>query len=103
MKGRHRAALFLARGQDVVYTYGVHNEPGRIGIRDLRANLSALLRRVRNGATYVVMSRDQVVAELRPPASPGPKPRRPGRLKGRIRMAADFDTFPDDLLEAIES
>jgi hypothetical protein len=48
------------------------------------------------------MSRNEVIAEIRPPSG-AERPRRvPGMLKGRIRMAADFDVLPDDVLSAME-
>ena len=74
----------------------------RIGVRELRANLSGLLRQTRLGASFVVMSRDEVVAELRPPSKAERAPRKLGTLKGRIRIAPDFDDWPDDMLDAME-
>ncbi len=74
-----------------------------VGVRALRENLSDYLRRARQGAAFVVMSRGEAVAELRAPSSVKPKPRLPGALKGRIILAEDFDTWPADLLDAIES
>jgi antitoxin (DNA-binding transcriptional repressor) of toxin-antitoxin stability system len=74
----------------------------RVGIRELRANLSGLLRQARQGTSFLVMSRNEVIAEIRPPSG-AERPRRvPGMLKGRIRMAADFDVLPDDVLSAME-
>lgn len=45
-----------------------------VGVKDLKANLSAWLRRVRTGETVLVTDRNLVVAELRPVA-PRPAPR----------------------------
>ena len=74
----------------------------RIGVRELRQNLSGVLRQARQGDTFLVMSHDEVVAEIRPaPAADGPR-RQPGGLRGKIRMAPDFDTLPDDVLAAME-
>jgi antitoxin (DNA-binding transcriptional repressor) of toxin-antitoxin stability system len=74
----------------------------RVGVRELRANLSGLLRQARQGTSFLVMSRNEVIAEIRPPSG-AERPRRvPGMLKGRIRMAADFDVLPDDVLSAME-
>lgn len=74
----------------------------RIGVRELRANFSGVLRQARQGTSFVVMSRDEVVAELRPPSKKNRTPRKLGQMKGRIRIAPDFDAWPDDLLDAIE-
>jgi antitoxin (DNA-binding transcriptional repressor) of toxin-antitoxin stability system len=74
----------------------------RVGVRELRANLSELLRQARQGTSFLVMSRNEVIAEIRPPSGvEGPR-RIPGLLKGKIRMAEDFDMLPDDVLWAME-
>jgi antitoxin (DNA-binding transcriptional repressor) of toxin-antitoxin stability system len=74
----------------------------RVGVRELRANLSGLLRQARQGTSFLVMSRNEVIAEIRPP-SDLERPRRvPGLLKGKIRIAEDFDVLPDDVLSAME-
>lgn len=70
----------------------------QVGVRDLRSNLSGYLRQARQGGAFLVVSHGEVVAELRPAARP---PRQPGRLRGQIRMAPDFDTLPPDLLAAM--
>ena len=36
------------------------------------------------------------------PYAESPRPRVPGRWRGRLRIAADFDVTPDDLVEAFE-
>lgn len=73
-----------------------------VGVRALRENLSDYLRRARQGASFVVMSRGEAVAELRAPERPVLAQRQPGALKGRIVMAEDFDAWPDDMLDAFE-
>ncbi|QRM35629.1 type II toxin-antitoxin system Phd/YefM family antitoxin [Microvirga sp. VF16] len=74
----------------------------RVGVRELRANLSRLLRQARQGTSFLVMSRNEIIAEIRPPSG-AERPRRvPGMLKGKIRMAEDFDLLPDDVLSAME-
>jgi antitoxin (DNA-binding transcriptional repressor) of toxin-antitoxin stability system len=73
-----------------------------VGVRALRENLSDYLRRAQQGAAFVVMSRGEVLAELRGPAGTAVRPRRSGLLKGHIVMADDFDHLPDDILDAIE-
>lgn len=78
------------------------NAPTRIGVRELRANLSGLLSKARQGGSFIVMSRDVVVAQIIPP-SPEPVQRRVlGALKGQIWIAEDFDSWPDDSLDAME-
>ncbi len=76
--------------------------PRQVGVREFRGNLTAFLRQARLGASFLVTPHGEVLAEIRPPASSTRPPRRPGVLRGRIRIAPDFDTLPDDLLTAME-
>lgn len=78
-------------------------EPVRVGVRELRANLSGMLRQARAGRSFLVMSRDEVVAEIHPPPASERPRREAGMLKGRIVMAGDFDTLPDDVLDVMEN
>jgi len=43
-----------------------------VGIRELKARLSAVLREVQRGDVVLVTDRGRVVAELRAPGAPGP-------------------------------
>ena len=74
----------------------------KVGVRELRGNLSGFLRQARQGASFLVMSHDEVVAEVRPPPELARPPRRPGALRGKIRIAPDFDHTPADLIAAME-
>jgi len=74
----------------------------RIGVREFRGNFSGFMRQVRQGSSFIVTSRDQVVAIIHPPEPPKRPQRHPGTLRGKIRMAPDFDTLPRDLLAAME-
>ncbi|PVE20380.1 prevent-host-death protein [Microvirga sp. KLBC 81] len=74
----------------------------RVGVRELRANLSGLLRQARHGTSFLVMSRNEVIAEIKPPSNPERPRRVAGMLKGKIRMAEDFDVLPADILSAME-
>ena len=76
--------------------------PRRVGVREFRGNLTGFLRQVRQGQTFLVMSHDQVMAEVRPPPLETRPRRQPGALRGRIWMAPDFDTLPADTLAAME-
>ncbi|MBL6457613.1 type II toxin-antitoxin system prevent-host-death family antitoxin [Belnapia sp. T6] len=76
--------------------------PRRVGVREFRANLGDVLRQARQGQSFLVTSRDEVVAEIHPPSRPAQRRREPGALRGRIRMAPDFDTLPPELLAAME-
>ena len=74
----------------------------RVGVRELRADLTGFLRQVRHGASFLVTSHDQVLAEIRPPGRTEQPRRQPGALRGRIKLAPDFDTLPPDVLKAME-
>ena len=76
--------------------------PQRVGVRELRGNLTGFLRQARQGASFLVTSHDQVLAEIRPPSKAERPRRRPGALRGKIRMAPDFDTLPPEVLAAME-
>jgi antitoxin (DNA-binding transcriptional repressor) of toxin-antitoxin stability system len=74
----------------------------RIGVREFRGNLSGFLRQARQGGSFLIMSHDQVLAEVRPPPQSERPRRRPGSLRGSIRMAPDFDVLPPGVLAAME-
>jgi antitoxin (DNA-binding transcriptional repressor) of toxin-antitoxin stability system len=74
----------------------------RVGVRAFRGNLSEFLRQARQGSSFLIMSHDQVLAELRPPPPAERAPRQPGALRGKIKMAPDFDLLPPDVLAAME-
>jgi len=74
-----------------------------VGVREFRANFSGFMRQVRQGASFMVTSRDEVVAIIQPPLAPVPPRRQPGTLRGKIHLAPDFDTLPTDILAAMES
>ena len=61
-----------------------------VGVRELKAKLSAYLRDVARGEVFLVTDRDRVVAELRPPgaAAAPPEPTREDRLEQLIASGA---------------
>lgn len=87
-----------------VHKRKAHRRKTRVGIRDLRSNLSGYVKRAHSGQIIEVTSRDEVVAELHP-AVPTLKEsrRKPGTLKGRIKIAPDFDQLPAELIDAFEA
>jgi antitoxin (DNA-binding transcriptional repressor) of toxin-antitoxin stability system len=80
----------------------VKKAPQRIGVRTFRGNLDAVLRAAQKGASFLVTARGEVLAEIRPPEHAIRTVRRPGALRGRIHMAHDFDTLPQEVLAALE-
>lgn len=78
--------------------------PVRIGLKGLEGNVARFVSAVRTGAPFHITSRGKVVAVVQPPEPPPHRfRRRPGALQGKIRMAEDFDSLPDDILQSIES
>lgn len=89
-----------------MYTKCVHKRKPtktKVGIRNFRSNLGGFLRRARGGEVIVLTSHDKEVAEIHA-VTPlaGTIRRKPGTLKGRIRIAPDFDSLPDEMIEAFE-
>ncbi len=68
-------------------------------IPEAEAQLSALIERVLAGEEVIIGKAGKPVAKLVPFEVPAP-PRRPGALKGLIRVAEDFDQLPADLRAA---
>ena len=73
----------------------------RVGVREFRANMTAILRRAKEGQAFAITSHDEVLAELRPPRVPRRK-RQPGALKGLIDLPPDFDETPEWLIDVME-
>lgn len=69
-----------------------------INVHEAKTHLSRLLDRVAHGEEIVLAKSGKPVAKLVPfPA----EARRPGRLKGKIRMAPDFDApLPESIAAA---
>ena len=65
-------------------------------ITEAKAQLSALIEKVVHGEEVIIGKAGKPVAKLVPFERPS-RPRRPGALRGRIVIAADFDELPDDL------
>ncbi len=75
----------------------------RIGVREFRSNMAGFLRQARYGSSFLLTSRDEVLAEIHPPSNALRQPRQPGALRGQIQMADDFDVLPPEVLAAMES
>lgn len=69
-----------------------------INVHQAKTHLSRLLDRVARGEEIVIAKSGKPVARLVPMPS---EPRRPGRLKGKIRIAPDFDApLPESIAAA---
>ena len=75
---------------------------GIVNTHEAKTNLSKLIDEVQNGAEIVIARANRPVARL-VPFGGKLRPRRPGCLKGKVRVAADFDApLPPDVLHAFE-
>jgi prevent-host-death family protein len=71
---------------------------GVFNVHDAKTHLSRLLEQVARGEEVIIAKSGRPVAKLVPVAA---EPRRPGRLKGRIRLGPDFDEpLPEEVLAA---
>jgi prevent-host-death family protein len=71
---------------------------GVFNVHEAKTHLSRLLERVAQGEEVIIAKSGRPVAKLVPVAA---EPRRPGRLKGRIRLGPDFDEpLPEEVLAA---
>ena len=68
-------------------------------ISQAKAELSSLVEAVLQGKQVIIGKAGKPVAKLVPYGGSA-TPRRPGALKGKIKIAPDFDTLPDDLKDA---
>lgn len=69
-------------------------------ISEAKAQLSALIERVMAGQEVIIGKAGKPVAKI-VKYDPSEKPRKPGALKGKIKIAEDFDELPDDIAEAL--
>ncbi|MCJ2033268.1 type II toxin-antitoxin system Phd/YefM family antitoxin [Methylobacterium sp. J-068] len=74
--------------------------PRKVGVREFRGNFAGFMRQVRDGSSFAITSRDEVIAIVHPPQSKSR--RQPGTLRGQIEMAPDFDVLPPELLASLE-
>ena len=75
---------------------------GIVNTHEAKTNLSKLIDEVQNGAEVVIARANRPVARLAP-IREKQRPRRPGYLKGKVRVAADFDApLPPDVVHAFE-
>lgn len=75
----------------------------QVNIHEAKTNLSRLIEEVQRGEEIVIAKAGTPVARLVSLAVT-PEPRRPGRLKGKIHVADDFDApLPEEILALFES
>ncbi len=70
-------------------------------IHEAKTHFSKLVERAAAGEEIIIGKAGKPVARLVPYQEAPPK-RKPGSMKGKIRMAPDFDELPDDVLAAFK-
>lgn len=74
----------------------------QVNIHEAKTHLSRLIDEVSEGRELVIAKAGRPVAKL-VPIGERKRQRRPGFLKGKIKVARDFDApLPDELLDAFE-
>jgi prevent-host-death family protein len=74
-----------------------------VNTHEAKTNLSRLIDEVQEGEEVVIARGNKPMARLVPFSTKKPV-RTPGYLKGKIRVADDFDApLPDDVIEAFEA
>ena len=77
--------------------------PAQVNIHEAKTHLSRLVDQVSQGAEVVIAKAGKPLARLVPIRPPAQQRYRLGVLKGRIRIADDFDApLPHDLLDLFE-
>jgi len=72
-----------------------------VNVHEAKTQLSRLLERVAAGEEVIIGRAGRPVARLVPYAE-APGRRTPGRWKGRVRVASDFDATPETVIAAFE-
>ena len=73
----------------------------QVNMHEAKSQLSALAEKVWRGERVVIAKAGKPYLDLLPHRENRIQ-RKPGRFKGRIRMADDFDHTPEDIIEAFE-
>jgi antitoxin (DNA-binding transcriptional repressor) of toxin-antitoxin stability system len=77
------------------------NEQLHVTLQEAKAQLFQLGARAWQGDRVVITKAGKRYLNLLPHVDT-PQARKSGRLKGKIRMSADFDRTPDDIIEGFE-
>ena len=73
----------------------------QVNMHEAKSKLSALAEKVWQGETVVIAKAGKPYLDLLPHREEQ-RPRKPGRFKGHIRLAEDFDQTPEDVINAFE-
>lgn len=73
----------------------------QVNMHEAKTKLSALAEKVWKGETVVIAKAGKPYLDILPHREDR-TPRKPGRFKGHIRIADDFDQTPDEIIDAFE-
>lgn len=73
----------------------------QVNMHEAKSQLSALAEKAWEGETVVIAKAGKPYLDLLPHKE-GRRQRVPGRFKGQIRIADDFDQTPEQVIEAFE-
>lgn len=73
----------------------------QVNMHEAKSTLSALAEKVWQGETVVIAKAGKPYLDILPHNEARMR-RTPGRFKGQIRMAEDFDRTPDEVIDAFE-
>ncbi len=73
----------------------------QVNMHEAKSQLSALVEEVLDGGEVVIARAGKPLARL-VPYHPRTEPRRPGRWKGELWVADDFDHTPEEVIAAFE-
>jgi antitoxin (DNA-binding transcriptional repressor) of toxin-antitoxin stability system len=73
----------------------------QVNMHEAKSQLSQLAERVWRGEKVVIAKAGKPYLDLLPHVDT-PRERKPGRLKGKIRISADFDKTPEDIIDGFE-
>lgn len=74
----------------------------QVNMHEARSQLSQLAERAWHGDTVVIVKDGKPYLDLLPHIDT-PRVRKPGRLKGRIRMSAEFENTREDIINGFDS
>ena len=80
---------------------GTNVKTTQVDMHEAKSRLSELAERVWRGERVIIAKAGKPYLDLTP-HRPAPIERRPGRYRGKIRIADDFDATPPDLLDAFD-
>lgn len=72
-----------------------------VNIHEAKTHLSRLVERAAAGEEVIIGKAGRPMARLVPYVE-NRRPRVPGRWRGRVRIAPDFDATPEEILSAFE-